>query len=253
MSDLSSEARALLREARGFDEPSNVDAERVHASVLAKVGIAVGAGAGVTAATTSLAAAPATAFGVVAMKITAAIVVAGGLAAGGYVAIRPAPAKRAPVAIAAQSPASVRSPPAPVAPSPAPAVDSSSMSEERRTDIAPRAHPKPARAKAPAPSVNEPAPRPARGTSDLEGEARLLEQADGDLRRGDANAALSRLGEHAAKYPSGALREEREGMRVVALCRAGRAAEGNAAAERFLARSPRSALASRIRAACGGE
>jgi hypothetical protein len=59
------------------------------------------------------------------------------------------------------------------------------------------------------------------------------------------------LAEHAAQYPSGALREEREGIRVVALCRAGREAEGKAAAERFLARSPRSTLVARIRAACG--
>jgi outer membrane protein assembly factor BamD (BamD/ComL family) len=91
-----------------------------------------------------------------------------------------------------------------------------------------------------------------RGASDLEGEAHLLEQADADLRRGDAHAALARLAEHAAKYPTGALREEREGMRVVALCRSGRNAEGNAAADRFLTRSPRSGLATRIRAACGG-
>jgi outer membrane protein assembly factor BamD (BamD/ComL family) len=78
-----------------------------------------------------------------------------------------------------------------------------------------------------------------------------LEQADADLRQGDPNAALARLAEHASRYPGGALREEREGIRVVALCRAGREAEGKAAAERFLARSPRSALATRIRAACG--
>jgi hypothetical protein len=95
------------------------------------------------------------------------------------------------------------------------------------------------------------APRTSRSTQDLEGEARLLEQADADLRRGDANAALARLADHAAKYPDGALREEREGVRVVALCRAGRAAEGKAAAERFFARAPRSTLAARIRAACG--
>lgn len=87
--------------------------------------------------------------------------------------------------------------------------------------------------------------------SDLEGEIHLLERADADLRRGDPRAALVRLAEHAAKYPAGALREEREGVHVVALCRAGRESEGKAAAEQFLARAPRSALATRIRAACG--
>lgn len=249
MSDLSSEARALLRDARGFDEPSAADADRVHASVLAKVGIAVGAGAGVTAATTSLAAAPATALGAVALKITAAIVIAGGVATGGYLAVRPSPAKHH-TAIAVSDPPQVSPVPAPMALSPTPLP--SPVAEERPADVAPRAHAKHPRARHAAPVVTEPS-APARTAPDLEGEAHLLEQADAELRRGDANAALARLGEHAAKYPSGALREEREGMRVVALCRAGRAAEGNAAAERFLARSPRSALASRIRSACGGE
>jgi outer membrane protein assembly factor BamD (BamD/ComL family) len=102
-----------------------------------------------------------------------------------------------------------------------------------------------------APAVDQAERVPRATPPDLEGEARLLEQADADLRRGDAQAALARLAEHAAQYPSGALREEREGIRVVALCRAGREAEGKAAAERFLARSPRSTLAARIRAACG--
>jgi hypothetical protein len=113
------------------------------------------------------------------------------------------------------------------------------------------AHAKASRARPTAPPPSERPSRAPRTTADLEGEARLLEQADADLRQGDPNAALARLAEHASRYPGGALREEREGIRVVALCRAGREAEGKAAAERFLARSPRSALATRIRAACG--
>ena len=119
MSDLSSDARALLREARGFDEPSAADADRVHASVLAKVGIAVGAGAGVTAATTSLAAAPATALGAVALKITAAIVIAGGVATGSYMAVRSSPAKHH-TAVAVSEPTQVSPTPAPNALSPTP-------------------------------------------------------------------------------------------------------------------------------------
>ena len=80
----------------------------------------------------------------------------------------------------------------------------------------------------------------------------LLEEADANLRRGDAAGALARLGEHASKFPGGELfAREREGMNVVALCQAGRQAEGRAAANRFLSRSSKSALASRIRAACG--
>jgi hypothetical protein len=92
-----------------------------------------------------------------------------------------------------------------------------------------------------------------RATSDLEGEVRLLEEADADLRRGDAEAALARLNEHAARYPSGTLADEREGVRAIALCRSGRLAEGKAAADRFLAAARKSSLATRVRTACNVE
>jgi hypothetical protein len=246
MNDLSPEARALLRDARPFDEPSRSDADRVHAAVLAKVGVAVGVGAGITAASPSIAAGPIATLGATVVKVGAAIVVAGSLATAGYVTLRSPSPKSHPVA-------AVHAPPEAVATN----VERDLALPPMATTpmIAPREVQAPSRAKGvrvrpSAPAVVEKMPRSA---PDLEGEARLLEQADGDLRRGDANAALARLADHAAIYPNGALREEREGMRVVALCRAGRAAEGNAAAERFLARSPRSTLATRIRAACSGD
>jgi len=242
MNELSSEARELLRTARSFDEPSAADAERVHASVLAKVGIAVGAGAALTAATQSIAASPAAVFGITVAKVGAAIVVAGGLVTAGYVALGPPSARPVPAMVA------------PAPPMPAPRVAPSVVNQIESLAVeAPTPVPAKTARVRPNPASNDRAARVPRVTADLEGEARLLEQADADLRRGDANAALARLAEHAAKYPAGALREEREGVRVVALCRAGREAEGKAAAERFLARSPHSALATRIRATCGGQ
>jgi hypothetical protein len=249
MNELSAEARELLREARSFDEPSAGDAERVHASVLAKVGIAVGAGAAVVAATKSIAASPAAALGATLFKVGTAVVLAGGLATASYVAWRSPAVNPAPVTIA--------EPRVPHAAPETPDRETASALVPSATSDVPRALEPPVappakavRARPSAPPASDRARAP-RATPDLEGEARLLEQADADLRRGDANAALSRLAEHATRYPSGALREEREGVRVVALCRAGREAEGKAAAQRFLARSPHSALATRIRAACG--
>jgi hypothetical protein len=239
MNELSSEARALLRASRSFDEPNARDAERVRASVLAKVGVAVGLGAGMTAATSSLAASPAAVLGATVMKLGAAVVVAGGLATAGYVGLQATSPKPVPAAVAtarAPAPTETRSPVFPNVIS-----ETEPRAVETPTASPPRAH----RARPASP------PRAARATPDLEGEARLLELADADLRRGDASSALARLAEHAAKYPEGALREEREGVRVVALCRAGRVAEGRAAAERFFVRAPRSTLAARIRAACG--
>jgi hypothetical protein len=245
MNDLSSEAREFLRTARPFDEPSAADVQRVHASVLAKVGVAVGAGAAMTAATSSIAASPAAMFGATVVKLGAAIVVAGGLATGGYVAWRSTSAKPVPAAVAPARVPVLETPVKELAP---PAIVQSPVNDEPRASA-----PVPAKGRARSVAPADRSSRAPRTTPDLEGEARLLEQADADLRRGDPHAALAHLAEHAARYPAGALREEREGVRVVALCRAGREAEGKLAAERFLARSPRSALATRIRAACGGE
>jgi hypothetical protein len=180
------------------------------------------------------------------LKLGAAIVVAGGLATASYVALRPSSAKPPPAMV------TVREAEKAVVLAPAPEA----RAPGAENDIAPRIESSPPGVKTGRPRRSAPPPvdhteRAPRATSDLEGEARLLEQADGDLRRGDPSAALARLAEHAAQYPAGALREEREGIRVVALCRAGREAEGKAAAQRFLAHSPRSTLATRIRAACG--
>jgi hypothetical protein len=246
LDDLSGEARDLLRTARSFDEPSAADANRVHAAVLAKVGIAVGAGAAVTAATHSIAASPAAMLGATVAKLGAAIVVAGGLATAGYVALRSPSPTSVPAVMEVRVPAP-QAPPKEMPNSVAPS--NVNEPEPRAAEVPAPTHAKAARAR-PTPSTDR-ASRVPRVAPDLEGEARLLEQADADLRRGDANAALARLAEHASRYPAGALREEREGVRVVALCRAGRESEGKLAAERFLARSPRSALATRIRAACG--
>jgi outer membrane protein assembly factor BamD (BamD/ComL family) len=80
-----------------------------------------------------------------------------------------------------------------------------------------------------------------------------LEDADAELRAGNPTLALARLSEHAAKYPTGALSEEREGIRAIALCRAGRAAEGRAAADRFLSSTRKASLAARVRTACNVE
>lgn len=61
---------------------------------------------------------------------------------------------------------------------------------------------------------------------------------------------MATLDEHAARFPRGALRDEREAARVLALCADGRTAEARAAASAFVAASPRSPLASQVRAAC---
>jgi hypothetical protein len=250
MTNLSSEARALLRAARSVDDPTDDDSHRVRASVMSKVGaVGVGAAIGVTTSAFSFAKVGLY-FGSAAGKLTAILLIAG-LSAGTYAAIRSHVAVNA-VAVA-RGPS--RSPNASVTSSLSSTIEPT-KSAVRESPLASDAH-RPALAPAvPAKARASIAPRRAvhaRRTDDLEGEVLLLEGADAELRRGDTSAALARLAEHAAKYPSGVLADEREGVRAIALCRSGRLSEGKAAADRFLSPTRRSSLAARVRTACGIE
>jgi len=61
---------------------------------------------------------------------------------------------------------------------------------------------------------------------------------------GDFAGALAAVGEHAHRYPSGSLVEEREALRVRSLAGLGQSAEAQRAASAFHARFPRSVLLS---------
>lgn len=92
-------------------------------------------------------------------------------------------------------------------------------------------------------------PTPAPGST-LAEESRLLKQARSALVDAQPEQALARLAEHARRFPAGVLTEEREALRAVALCEAGREADGDAAAQAFLREHPQAALAERVRSAC---
>jgi hypothetical protein len=77
-------------------------------------------------------------------------------------------------------------------------------------------------------------------------EAERLDVARALLAAGDAAAAIGVLDDLAARAPHGALAEERAGLRVIALARAGRVDEAQAAARAFLAKHPQSLLAERV-------
>ncbi len=82
-------------------------------------------------------------------------------------------------------------------------------------------------------------------------ELALIQRATRALHRRAPARALGVLGEHARRFPSGVLAEERRALRVLSLCELGRTSEGVRERDRFLARHPRSPLAERVRAACG--
>jgi hypothetical protein len=84
----------------------------------------------------------------------------------------------------------------------------------------------------------------------IEEELDLVRQASVALREGRAQAALALLREHTARFPSGMLSEERDGLLVLSLCATGERAEAERAAAIFLARSAHSPLAAHVRKGC---
>jgi outer membrane protein assembly factor BamD (BamD/ComL family) len=83
-------------------------------------------------------------------------------------------------------------------------------------------------------------------------EIALVSRAHAALTSGDPASALALLAEHARRFPNGALGEEREATRVLALCALGRTAEARDAASRFFAAFPGGPQSGRVRASCGG-
>jgi outer membrane protein assembly factor BamD (BamD/ComL family) len=81
-------------------------------------------------------------------------------------------------------------------------------------------------------------------------ELRAVQTAQRALARHDGPAALRALASLDRAQPQGNLREERDALRVLALCEAGRADDARAAADVFLTRHPGSPQAARVRGAC---
>jgi len=162
----------------------------------------------------------------VASRLKALAILAVGFGAGftTHAVWAPHGAPPAQVAVAPPLSSSIALLPVPVSASP-PALDPSSLP---RADV-PSAPP-------------SAAPRAVHSSvvADVEAERLLLETARAAMRRGDGAGALAKLREHEARFPSGQLREERDGMTVSALGMLGRTEEAEAAAARFRKRYPMS-------------
>jgi outer membrane protein assembly factor BamD (BamD/ComL family) len=91
---------------------------------------------------------------------------------------------------------------------------------------------------------------PTMPASSIAEEAALLKQANAELAAGRPERALVLLDDHARRFPRGGLVEEREAARVLALCAAGRHAQGLAARDRFLRDHPSSLHTARVQSAC---
>lgn len=81
-------------------------------------------------------------------------------------------------------------------------------------------------------------------------ELMLIQQIKDALDAERPAAALAAIDAHARKFARGSLVEEREALRVVALCNTGEVARGERAQRAFIEAYPRSAYRERVRAAC---
>ncbi len=221
MSELGPEARRLLDAARG-DRLDDEARGRMKRGVLAAVVLGTATATGTAGGAAGLA---------TWVKATIAVGIAAVLGTGAvWLASRDAPPPSPRVVESPVAPPVVVAPllAAPAPPAPASAAPTPAQTPRRITR---------ADASIPAPAA-------------LAEETRLLRAALAALRGGDARGALERLDEHARRFPRGALVQERGAARVVALCAAGRTAEGESEQARFLRRWPDSPSAGRVRGAC---
>lgn len=99
------------------------------------------------------------------------------------------------------------------------------------------------------PSASVEPPRAVRGASESDAfasEFDLLARAQAAYTRHDFSRALGLVGEHARRFPSGHLAEEREALRVRSLLGSGRRDDAERAASAFARRFPRSVLLPRV-------
>ncbi len=170
------------------------------------------------------------------------------LAGGSFQAGRVFERERAPerpdtvAAVPAPAPASEPTPAGPArVEAPPPAVPGVPSEAPARVEAAPPPAPRVPRAKAPEAPTAAPA-----GDAAMDEELALLESAYEALRKGDAAGALAEAERHAARFPSGALAQEREVLAIDALVRLGRRAEAETRAAGFRARYPTSTHGVRI-------
>jgi len=128
---------------------------------------------------------------------------------------------------------------APASPSSPPAV-----TPERIAPVP--SEPPPSAAPEPPAAVKRRPGRTASAQESYAAELRLLHRAQVAYAGEDLSAALMLVAEHARRYPSGRLAEEREALRIRSLAAAGRREDARRATATFAARFPRSVLLPRL-------
>lgn len=94
------------------------------------------------------------------------------------------------------------------------------------------------------------APMPAMSASMLEAEVALIRDARAALSRDDAAHAIALLDDHARRFPSGAMSQDRDALQVFATCASGQPEAARELATRFLSLHAGSPYAASVRASC---
>ncbi len=265
ISELSAQARDIIRDGASTDGPSDQDRDRVRASVmLAIAGGAAATTAAATAeaaeATTAAASATGAAAGGTGMGLAAKLSIVVALAVGGGTGVFLAKSSsNNSASVAAPSapaiPASVATPPS-ASPSAPPPSDSPIAAPEVEVEVEVEVDElvasRPARIKKPAAQRRMPEPKTAVDLSlaQLEQERSLLDLASKALRAGKPKRALEIIDKSATLFPKPSLAQERTATRILALCALGRYFKADAAIERFRHNYPSSAHGTRIARAC---
>jgi hypothetical protein len=230
---LSPELARLLESERGEDVVPPAASAQVLAGVFARTerteGTGLAAAPKVSSPVPSAGSARVAQVGVVAF-------VAGALV-GAWLQAQRAPSP-VPQAVAPSASIAGRSDAPPAPPLPSPTASAGAPLEPPPEASAPRASLAPARASS----------TPGADTGDISGERRLIEQAQTALARGDGAAALEATSQHAARFPRGALVEEREYVAILALEQMGRTGDAARRGSKFLHAFPTSVFTPRVAA-----
>lgn len=265
MTELSERARRVLELARHEDDPDAGAAARVERSLSKRMVLAAALATGSAAASKSAIGA-----GLLATAGKSALVagVATTLVFTGWESLHPstaAPDARPSATVVA--PSAGQRPGAPSVPpgvqSPAPSATAllplSAPEVQRPAQAPPRAvstrtkQPRDqAQAEPAAVAAAPPATLALAAPDRLAIEAQELRAAQQALRAGDSDRALALLEQQDAHHPSGALAQERQAARVLALCQSQQVALARREAARFEVRFPESPLLGKVRGACRG-
>ena len=262
MTDLSPEAKELLRQAHTAFSPPDGRIEAVRSAIQAQITAFPGATPSISSPASGVATRAVAAAGWGTGQTVASSLVIAALGAGGLTAWlladrsspRPlvsieAPSRVQPVSAAPAEPADEGIPlsatPPSLDPTPAWQASPADLPPSSKLLSSPRDRARGSNRK----TLLEPA-SPARVPDSLAEEVRLLRDARSALDRGEAAQALRVLNDHEKRFQRGTLYEERLATRVQALCALGLVDGARSTAQQLERAAPRSPHLARVRASC---